>query len=138
MLPTESPARHPIEATDAPTQAQVPEAVPAAELAAPATWYGPPLTGAYDTVLDKWVDATNESNRQLLIYKQLGQMFRFLTDVTGFDRMDVVYFSYSDLDEFGNEQFRYGTSDTSVFLVLEAARDAATGGTFVTLWRGEV
>ena len=93
---------------------------------------------SYDTVLDRWVDARAESDRQLGIYGQLGQMFRFLTDATGFDRMDVIYFSYSDLDEFGVEQFRYGTSDSSVFLVLEAARDAATGGTFVTLWRGEV
>lgn len=93
----------------------------------------------YETCFDKWHHAIAESNRQLQMLKVRGTVLRFTCKGRGLglDRMDKVYFNYKDRDEFSQEQNRFLTEESSVFIVLEASDDPEFGCIILTLWKAE-
>jgi len=92
---------------------------------------------AIDTALQTYADAAIESSRLLDLYDQQGQAFRafFAQGALQIDRMDFVTLSLVDGDRYNEQQYRVGTSPTTVFVVLAVEDDSEAGGTWLTLYR---
>ncbi len=89
-----------------------------------------------ETGFGVWADAAAEAHRRLALFTAPPQAFRgfFRERAAQLDRFDTVTFHFRDLDRYGVQQSRFGTSATTKFIVLAAEDDTAKAGTWLTLY----
>ena len=92
---------------------------------------------AIESGLGLWADASAEANRRLTLFSGVPQAFRgfFRERAIQLDRFDTVTFHFRDLDRYGAQQSRFGTSASAKFIVLAIEDDTAKGGAWLTLYR---
>lgn len=90
-----------------------------------------------ESMLQSYADAATEANRLYTLFSGVAQSVEVVirNRVTTVDRLDVVAFSYRDLDENNDLQYRLNTDSSSTWVVLGIDDDAHSGTTKLTLWR---
>lgn len=101
------------------------------------TMYLDAITFEFETRFIEFADARGEAVRISRLLQTRDQAFSFfcIRPISDLELLDVVSFTYEDLNKYNAAQQRFGTSSTALFYVTGIQEDAARGGIVLDLWR---